>query len=240
MDLQLSGCAAIVTGSSKGLGRGVADALVDEGVSLVIAARGEEALERAQRELEQRGGSVVILAGDVTEPEMPERLVELCRSSFGRLDIVVSNSGGPPPARALEVTDEQIERAVESNLLTHVRFVRAALPHFRAAGWGRLVAIASYGVVQPIPNLALSNLARTGLRAWAKTAAADLGESGVTLNLLAPGIHRTDRMKELGRATDRMGDPADFGRIAAFLCSRHTAYINGATLVVDGGATLAL
>jgi 3-oxoacyl-[acyl-carrier protein] reductase len=113
----------------------------------------------------------------------------------------------------------------------------------RARGWGRLCCISSYSVVQPIPGLALSNAARSGLRAWAKTAAADLAaqDSGITLNLVCPGPHATERMRELGgNTTGVMGDPADFGRVVAFVCSAHAGFVNGATIVVDGGATLAL
>ena len=161
---------------------------------------------------------------------------------FGRLDIVVANAGGPPPGNALDVDDDAIRAAVEANMLSSVRLVRSALPHLRAGGWGRLCCISSYSVVQAIPALALSNAARSGLRAWAKTAAADLAAegSGVTLNLVCPGLHATERMQQLGAASGPMGDPADFGRVVAFLCSAHAGFVNGATIVVDGGATLAL
>jgi 3-oxoacyl-[acyl-carrier protein] reductase len=171
---------------------------------------------------------------------MPRAVVDRAIAEFGRLDIVVTNSGGPPPRRALELSDEEIRIAVESNLLTHVRFVRESLPHLERAGWGRICAIASFGVVQALPNLALSNLARSGLRAWAKTAAQDLAPKGITLNLVAPGSHLTDRIRALGGVRDRAGDPADFGKVVAFLCSEPAAFVNGATIVVDGGATLAL
>lgn len=240
MDLGIAGKVGIVAGASKGLGRGVAEALGAEGVQLVLAARGRDALQATAAELTARGVAVLAVPCDVTEPDAPDELVRLALEHFGRLDIVVANSGGPPPARALELDDDQVRQAIESNLLTHVRFVRAALPSLRSAGWGRLVAIASYGVVQPLPNLALSNLARTGLRAWAKTAAGDLAGTGITLNLLAPGLHLTDRIRALGEPIERTGDPADFGKVAAFVCSAPAAFVNGATLVVDGGATVAL
>ncbi len=130
---------------------------------------------------------------------------------------------------------------MEANLLTSVRLVRSAVPHMRAGGFGRLCCITSYSVVQAIPTLALSNTARTGLKAWAKTATADLGaaDGDVTLNLVCPGPHATERMKQLG-GTGPMGDPADFGRVVAFVCSTHANFVNGASIVVDGGATLAL
>jgi 3-oxoacyl-[acyl-carrier protein] reductase len=161
---------------------------------------------------------------------------------FGRVDVVVPNAGGPPAGTALELDDAAILAAVEANLLTSVRFVRAALPRMRPAHWGRICCIASSTIVQATPTLALSNTARTGLWAWAKTAAADLRDTGITLNLICPGLHTTDRMIELG-ATDSgrpMGDPADFGKVVAFLCSQAAANVSGARLVVDGAESLAL
>ncbi len=158
---------------------------------------------------------------------------------FGALDILVANAGGPPPARALDVDDEAILAAIGANLLTSIRLVRAAVPSMRAARWGRIVLITSYGVKQPIPTLAASNIARTGLWAWAKTAAADLVDDGITLNVLCPGLHATDRIRELGHS-GRLGDPDDFGRVAAFLCSVPAGFVSGTALVVDGAATLGL
>jgi 3-oxoacyl-[acyl-carrier protein] reductase len=160
---------------------------------------------------------------------------------LGSLDILVANAGGPPPGRALDLDDAALESALNANLLTSVRLVREALPHMRRADWGRICCITSYTVIQSAPGLALSNTARTGLWAWIKTAAQDLAseDAGITLNMVCPGPHATDRMKQLGGA-DVMGDPADFGSVTAFLCSTQAAFVNGAAIVVDGGATLAL
>ena len=242
MDLGLEGRVAVVAASSKGLGRAVADALAAEGVGLVLSARGEEALASAEATLRSRGAEVIAVRADVTDPETPERLVSLAIDQFGRLDIVVPNAGGPPPGGALEFDDDAILRAIQANLLTSVRFVRASLPHLRAAGWGRICCIASSTIAQASPTLALSNTARTGLWAWAKTAASDLRDTGITLNLACPGFHATDRMIELGfTGSGRpMGDPADFGKVVAFLCSQAAANVNGARIVVDGGESLAL
>jgi 3-oxoacyl-[acyl-carrier protein] reductase len=124
-------------------------------------------------------------------------------------------------------------------MLTSIRLVQAALPHLRSAGWGRIVLLTSQYVKQPSPDLAYSNAARTGLWAWAKTASQDLIDDGITLNLLCPGLHATDRIKELGHE-GRMGDPDDFGRIAAFLCSAHTSFLSGAAIQIDGAGTLGL
>ncbi len=244
MELGLAGRVALVTASSKGLGRGAAQALAAEGVSLVICARGAEALEVARAGLAEDGAEVLAIEADVTEAGAPAALVAAAVERFGRIDIVVGNSGGPPPRRALEVEDDELRAAVDGNLLTHVRLARAALPHLMAQSWGRICLVASYSIVQPLPNIALSNAARTGLWAWAKTAAKDLSGSGVTLNLACPGRHLTERHRELGGgregSEEKIGDPGDFGKVVAFLCSAPAAFVNGAALVVDGGETLAL
>ncbi len=238
MDLGIAGRTALVTAASKGLGLASAAALRADGVDVVICGRGRDAVEGA---VDSLGGPdhVLGLVEDVTDPGAPARLVAATVARFGRLDILVANAGGPPPGRALEISDAQIEAAVNANLITSVRLVREALPHMRADGWGRICCITSYSVKQPIPTLALSNLARTGLWAWAKTAAQDVAGTGITINLACPGAHATDRMKQLGGGGP-MGDPADFGNVVAFLCSAAAGYINGAALQVDGGATLGL
>jgi 3-oxoacyl-[acyl-carrier protein] reductase len=242
MDLGLKGRVAVVAASSKGLGRASAEALGQEGVRLVICARGEEALASAEAALRSGGAEVVALRADVTDPATPEHLVSVALERFGRLDILVPNAGGPPQAGALDLDDEAILAAVQANLLTSVRLVRAGLPYLREARWGRICCIASSTIAQANPSLALSNTARTGLWAWAKTAAADLRNSGVTLNLACPGYHLTDRMIELGFATSGrpMGDPADFGKVVAFLCSQAAGNLSGARIIVDGGESLAL
>jgi 3-oxoacyl-[acyl-carrier protein] reductase len=240
VDLGIAGRAALVTAASKGLGRASAMALRADGVDVVICGRGREAVEAAVAELGGPDHALGVVQ-DVTEPGAPARLVEATVARFGRLDILVANAGGPPPGRAFDVTDEQIEAAVNANLTTSVRLVREALPHMQAQGWGRVCCITSYTVKQPIPNLALSNLARTGLWAWAKTAAEDVAGSGITVNLACPGAHATDRMRQLGGGdVGGMGDPADFGRVVAFLCSEPAGYVNGVALQVDGGAVLGL
>ena len=241
MDLGIEGKVALVTASSKGLGRATALALAAEGVRVMLTGRDAATLEATRDDVAATGASVDICAGDVTDPGEPARLVAATAERFGALDILVANAGGPPPGRALDLGDADLEAALNANLLTSVRLVREALPHMRSAGWGRICCITSYTVTQAAPVLALSNTARTGLWAWIKTAAADLASeaSGITLNMACPGPHATDRMKQLGGA-GVMGDPADFGAVVAFLCSTQAGFVNGAAVVVDGGATLAL
>jgi 3-oxoacyl-[acyl-carrier protein] reductase len=238
MDLGIAGRVALVTAASKGLGRASAMALRQEGVDVVICARGQEALDDTIAAL---GGPehALGLVADVTDPETPARLVAATLDRFGKLDILVPNAGGPGPGRALQLDDAQIEAAVNANLITSIRLIRDAIPQMQAAKWGRVCCITSYSVKQPIPTLALSNLARTGLWAWAKTAAQDVASSGITINLACPGSHATDRMKQLG-GDGPMGDPADFGQVVAFLCSEPAKYINAVALQVDGGATVGL
>jgi 3-oxoacyl-[acyl-carrier protein] reductase len=240
MDLGIAGRVAIVTASSKGLGRASAAALAAEGVDVVLCARGREALEETAESIRAAGGRALAVTADVTAPDVPGRLVQAALDEFGRVDIVVANAGGPPPMRALDVDTEGVHAAVEANLLTSVRLAQAALPHLRSQQWGRLCFIASVSVRQPLGDLALSNIARTGLWAWAKTAAQDLAGDGITVNLACPGLHATDRVAEVGHTGRRMGDPADFGKVVAFLCSEPAGYVSGIAMGVDGAAVSGL
>lgn len=236
MDLGIAGKVALVTAASKGLGRGVALALAREGCTVAICARSPERLMATAAEI---GDDVLAIEADVADPDSPERLVSETVARFGQLDILVANAGGPPQAGALEVTDEVLEGAIQANLLGSIRLVRHAVGPMRERGWGRIVCMTSNAVKQPIPTIAASNVARTGLWAWAKTAAQDLAGDGVTLNLVCPGLHATDRVRELG-FEGRLGDPEDFGRVVAFLCSEHARFVSGAAISVDGAATVGL
>jgi 3-oxoacyl-[acyl-carrier protein] reductase len=238
MDLGLDGKVALVTASSKGLGRASALALSQEGAKVVLCARDGAALAEAAAAMP---GEALAVAADVTDPAAPGRLVAAAVDRFGGLDVLVANAGGPPPARALEVDDEALLAALQANLLTSIRLVQAALPPMRAAGWGRICLITSKAVKEPIPTLALSNTARTGLWAWARTAAADLFDDNITLNLACPGTHDTERARQAGLLGDGpVGDPADFGKVVCFLCSDPARFVSGAALLVDGATTAGL
>jgi 3-oxoacyl-[acyl-carrier protein] reductase len=236
MDLGISGKVALVTASSKGLGFASAHALAEEGCKVVICGRHQDTVQQAA---ERIPGDVLAITADVTDPAAPAELVRQTVEHFGGLDILVPNAGGPPPGRALDVDDEQLAAALNANLVTSVRLVREAVPHMRAKHWGRICLITSVSVKQPIAGLALSNTARAGLWAWAKTASADLMGDGITLNNACPGHHATDRMKQLG-GSGPMGDPADFGKVVAFLCSQPAGFTTGVAIQVDGGATMGL
>jgi 3-oxoacyl-[acyl-carrier protein] reductase len=236
VDLGIEGKVALVTAASRGLGRGAALALSREGARVVICARDQDRLDATAAELR---GEALAIPADVTDPDAPGRLVDAAVERFGALDILVANAGGPPQARALDVDGDALLAAINANQLTSIRLVQAAVPHMRAAGWGRICLIASSSIKQPIATLAYSNAARTGLWAWAKTAAQDLIDDGITLNLACPGLHATDRVKELG-FEGRLGDPEDFGRVVAFLCSEPAGFVSGAALQVDGAGTIGL
>jgi 3-oxoacyl-[acyl-carrier protein] reductase len=248
MDLGIAGRIALVTAASRGLGRASAIALAEEGARVVICARRADALNEAEQDVREaatatgKGGEVHSIVADVADSAAPALLVKETVAHFGALHIVVANAGGPPPGASLDTDDATILAAVNTNLLATVRLVREAVPHMRAAGWGRVCAIASLTIKQPSPTLVPSNIARTGLWAWAKTAAPELFGDGITLNLTCPGYHRTDRVVELGGAPAGapMGDPADFGRVVAFLCSEAAAFVTGVALNVDGGVTRGL
>jgi 3-oxoacyl-[acyl-carrier protein] reductase len=238
MDLGLTGKVALVTASSKGLGRATAQALSQEGAKVVMCARNQEALAKAA---EAMPGETLPIQADVTDPTSPQRLVDAAVDRFGALHVLVANAGGPPPARALEVDDDALQAALQANLLTSIRLVQAALPPMRVAGWGRICLITSRAVKEPIPTLALSNTARTGLWAWARTAAADLFPEGITLNLACPGTHDTERARQAGQlGGGPVGDPADFGKVVCFLCSDPARFVSGTALLVDGATTKGL
>jgi len=243
MDLALQGKRALVTGASSGLGLGCAQALAAEGATVTLVARSAEKLADAAATIPT---AVHTLAADLSEldgiPEVVAAAIEL----MGGVDIVIVNAGGPPAGNFANTPFERYEAALRLNLLSGVALTEATLPGMRERKWGRIVAITSTSVREPMGNLILSNTARAGFTAFLKTVATEVAADGVTVNSLQPGLHNTARLAGLyggdisaaaaGVPTGTLGDPADFGRVAAFLCSDSAKFITGVALPIDGGA----
>jgi 3-oxoacyl-[acyl-carrier protein] reductase len=246
MELGLNGRTAIVCGASQGMGLATAKALAAEGAKVAMFARRRELLEREAELID-----ALAVQGDLTVPADLARLVERTVAAFGGVDVLVLNGGGPARTTATDTTAEQVEGAVELLLTSSVRLVGHCLPHLRASGRGRIVAITSSSVREPIPNLALSNAVRPGLVGWLKTLARELGPDGVTVNVVAPGRIDTERLREVyddGPTEDdlatiplrRIGEPREMAEVICFLASERASYVTGAVLPVDGGLTRSL
>ncbi len=245
MDLGLQGKRAAVAAGSAGLGLGSAKALVAAGVRVAICGRDEQRLAAAAELL---GPSCVPLVADVGTAAGGTAFVEAAAEALGGVDILVTNAGGPPAGTFASTAVDAYPAALELNLLSVVAMCKAAVPAMQAQHWGRVVAITSVSVRQPIPTLILSNTARAGVTGFLKTLAREVAADGVTVNSVQPGIHATDRLVALGRLDPAdwgipagvVGDPDDFGAVVAFLCSAQARYITGAALPVDGGVNAGL
>jgi 3-oxoacyl-[acyl-carrier protein] reductase len=246
MDLGLTGRTAIVCGASQGIGLAVAEALAEEGANVAMFARRREVLEREA----ERIGALAI-RGDVTNPQDCERLVKRTVEAFGRIDILVNNSGGPPRGPALELDEEALEGAVSLLLLSAVRLTNLSLRYLRKSDAGRIINIESSSVREPIENLALSNAVRPGVIGWAKALAREVGPDGITVNSIATGRIDTARLAEAfaqrSRAESeneiplkRFGKPRELADVVCFLASARAGYVTGTTIPVDGGLTRGL
>ncbi|TCP42361.1 SDR family oxidoreductase [Rhodovulum marinum] len=254
MELGIAGKRALVCASSKGLGRGCAEALAEAGVSVVMNARGAEALEAAATEIRAAHGSEVItVAADITTEEGRAKVL----TAAGPVDILVTNAGGPPPGMWSDWDRDDFIAALDANMLTPIALMTALLPGMMERGWGRVVNITSQSVKAPIPVLGLSNAARAGLTGYVAGTARQVAPHGVTINNLLPGIHATDRAVALDRGVAeaegitldearakraatiparRYGTAEEFGAACAFLCSQHAGFIIGQNILLDGGA----
>ncbi|WP_214369543.1 SDR family oxidoreductase [Pseudonocardia sp. H11422] len=249
MDLGITGRRAAVAAASSGLGYASAAALVAEGARVTICSSDAGRAEAAAKQL---GGGTGWVVADLTDPDAAARFVEDAAETMGGVDILVVNGPGPAPGTVGETPASAYQAALDRSLLAVVRMCLAATPDMRARGWGRIVAITSLGVRQPYPNLALSNTARAGATGFLRTLAREIAADGVTVNSVQPGLHETDRVSGMygqGAALERqletipagrLGGPADFGSIVAFLCSEQAGYLTGAAIPVDGGAYQAL
>ncbi len=226
---------------SSGLGLGAAKALAAEGAQVVICGRDEARLDAAVGEI---GGDSHSVVADVGTAEGAERLVSAAADLMGGVDILVTNAGGPPPGTFESTPIDAYPAALELNLMSVVAMCKAAVPSMVEQGWGRVVAITSVSVRQPIGTLILSNTARAGATGFLKTLALEVADTGVTVNSVQPGLHETPRLLQLysdeQRAEMRIGDADDFGSIVAFLCSEQARFTTGVQLHVDGGTYLGL
>src|SRR5512147_1303126 len=257
MDLQLKGKRAFVAGSSRGLGFAAALTLAREGCKVAVNSREKKnAKASAKRIAKETGTQAFGCAGDVTKASNAEALIASAVEALGGLDILITNAGGPP-AGSFEVFDEKAwQKAVELSLMSHVRLIRAALPHLRMSASASVLTITSYTVKQPLPNLILSNSVRAATVGLTKTLALELGKENIRFNSILPGWTATERVQELmafraknnkttpeeefARQTaeiplGRMGQPEEFANAAVFLVSPAAAYIHGVALAVDGG-----
>ncbi len=262
MELGLQGRVALIAASSKGLGKAVAEELAAEGVSLVLCARGEAAL-RATADAIATGYDVPVLAlaADVGKPGEAERVVSEGTAKFGRIDILLTNSGGPPPGPFESLNRQAWDNAAALLLGSVVGFCQAVLPGMKHRRWGRILNVTSIAAKQPVDNLMLSNSLRAAVTGFARTLANEVAPFGITVNNLLPGFTRTERMVELAEVTaknegitpeqalaryaaqvpvGRMAEPREFAALAAFLASERASYITGQSIPVDGGWIRAL
>jgi 3-oxoacyl-[acyl-carrier protein] reductase len=253
MDLDLKGRVALVAASSSGLGEAVAAGLAAEGARVVLSSRSLEKAEAAAERIAARTGALTAaFACDVAIAGQPERLIRDCVDRFGGLDVLVTNAGGPPAGGFADVDDAAWDKAAQLTLMSVVRLVRAALPHLRMSGRGRIINLASTSVKEPIDNLLLSNSLRPAVIGLARTLARELAPSQITVNNVCPGRIRTQRLLQLyggdeamARAAEqiplgRLGEPDDFAPLVVFLAGAPAGYITGQTICVDGGLTRSL
>lgn len=256
MDLGLAGKVALVAGSSQGLGRAIAEELAAEGASLVLVARGRERLEAAREAIAAANGTpVVAAAGDLALPEGRSAAVDAALSAFSRIDVLVTNSGGPPAGSFDAHGPEAWDAATRLLLGSAVELARAVLPGMRQRRWGRIVNVTSVAAKQPIDDLILSNALRAAVIGMARTLANEVAADGITVNNVLPGFTRTERLSELADAraarpggtrdavladmaaapARRLGEPKELAALVAFLASERAAYVTGQSVAVDGG-----
>jgi 3-oxoacyl-[acyl-carrier protein] reductase len=262
MDLGLKGKVALVAAASRGLGRAVAQELAAEGASLVLCARGAEALNQTRDHIAQTtGADVLAVRADVSNADDIARVINSGVERFGQIDILVTNAGGPPAGQFENLTHAQWEAATRLTLYSALDLTRRVLPGMKARRWGRILNITSIAVKQPVENLILSNSLRAAVTGFARTLANEVAADGITVNNIMPGYTRTERVEDLARMMSekqgispaeftakweqeipmrRLGEPREFGALAAFLVSERASYITGTSIPVDGGWIRAL
>lgn len=261
MDLGISGKRALVLAASRGLGLGLAKALAAEGAQVLICGRTEEKLKANCTEINAAGGKADYVVADLSEAHFVETMVQAVQDKLGGIDILVNNTGGPTPGTTEDMNAEKLYSFFQSMVVRVIGLTNALLPRMKEQGFGRILTVASSGVIEPIGNLALSNTLRGALVGWNKTLATEVAGFGITANLLLPGRIHTDRIDELDGANaakqgksmeeirsaslktipaGRLGSVEEFAAAGAFLCSVPASYITGTLLRVDGGAAKSL
>lgn len=257
MDLGLKDKVALVTGASKGMGKAIALGLAQEGCKISICARNKDPLDQTAKEIAKLNeGNVLAILTDLTKADEVEALVKKTLEHFGRIDILVSNSGGPPTTPFLEITDEAWQHALSLNLLNTIRLIRSIAPTMINQKWGRIIINASMSVKQPFPDLVMSNTVRTGVLGLAKSLSQQFAQYNILVNTLCPGYISTERatflfesravkqgttieevikITEQGIPLGRQGTPEEVANLAVFLASERASYITGTTIQVDGG-----
>jgi 3-oxoacyl-[acyl-carrier protein] reductase len=258
MDLGISGKRALVLASSQGLGLGIATRLCEEGAHVVISGRVEQKLVDAANVLNAMGaGKADFVVADLSDPDSAHPLVAAARKLLGGIDILVNNTGGPPPGTVDKADTDLWRKQIDTMLIRIIEVTNLCIVDMKAAGWGRILTVASSGVVQPIFNLAMSNTIRSSLVGWSKSLSNEVAGEGITVNMLLPGRIATDRLKQLDQANaeklgksleevsaaaqatipmGRYGTVEEFGNVGAFLCSEPASYMTGGLIRCDGGA----
>lgn len=257
MDLGISGKIALVTASSGGLGAAIAKALAAEGVKVAITGTRADKLEATAAAIRAAGGTVLPLVWDIGDLTLIEPSIAKVEEALGPIDILVNNTGGPPPTSAAGQSQDVWRKHFDSMVLSVISITDRILPGMKQRGWGRIITLASSGTIAPIPNLGISNTLRASLVGWSKTLASEVARNEITVNVLSPGRIDTDRVRSLdaaraqregksveeikaaGRASipaQRYGTPEEFAAVAAFLASQGASYVTGSNIRVDGGA----
>lgn len=261
MDLGIHGKVALVLASSRGLGQAMAVALAKEGAMVAVTGRNEEGLQQSVKLIEAAGGKALALHWDLSDLSIIEGMVSKVEKELGPIDILINNTGGPPPTLAAGQDPVLWQKSFNDMVLSLIAITDRVLPNMRQRKWGRIITSTTSGAIAPIKNLAISNTLRAALLAWSKTLASEVAADGITVNIIMPGRVATDRLRQLDEARakrenisyeavvkaslsqipmGRYGDPQEYGDVAAFLASQRASFINGSVIRVDGGQIQAI
>ena len=261
MDLGIQGKVALVMASSRGLGQAMAVSLAREGAKVAVTGRNAEGLQKSVELIEAAGGKALALSWDLSDPKVIDGLIAKVEKELGPIDILINNTGGPPPTPAIGQDPALWQKSFNDMVLSLIAITDRVIPGMRQRKWGRIITSTTSGAVAPIKNLAISNTLRAALLAWSKTLAAEVAADGITVNVIMPGRIATDRLRQLDEARakregisfeevmksslsqipkGRYGDPREYGDAAAFLASQNASFITGTVMRVDGGQIQAI